>query len=316
MPRRSPSPPRRPLRARPPGAGDGRHQQRMARGQQLEGAVGRRAPARRRRRWPRSRALRLDDVELGGRLDRALQVERARAGTGPSGCSRIRRTSSASCCSSATMSLLISTVLSGSRKRLAPLDELPWTMPGIADAVLGAHHQHEAAVAVGDDLVLQVLRRVLVRGGTTPACLCRRGPLPPEAFADRLQLGAGVVDHLAGRLDLVPRFGDLAAERRPAFGQGLQGRERVLGPADGGAGRSTDSRKSARPSSRSGSSARPSTARRAEDGRQVVRRPTRRSRPTSSLNRTPSDGGRQQLGHLPRIGLGPQAWPGARHRAA
>ena len=30
------------------------------------------------------------------------------------------------------MSLLISTVLSGSRNRLAPLAELPWTMPGIA----------------------------------------------------------------------------------------------------------------------------------------------------------------------------------------
>ena len=45
--------------------------------------------------------------------------------------SRMRRTSSCSCCSSATMSLLISTVLSGSRKRLAPLPELPCTMPGI-----------------------------------------------------------------------------------------------------------------------------------------------------------------------------------------
>ena len=46
--------------------------------------------------------------------------------------SRIRRTSSCSCCSSATISLLISTVDSGSRNRLAPLPELPCTMPGMA----------------------------------------------------------------------------------------------------------------------------------------------------------------------------------------
>ena len=58
------------------------------------------------------------------------------------------------------MSLLISTVSSGSTNRLAPLAEPPCTMPGIAAAVLGAHHQHVAAVAVGDDLLLQVLRRV------------------------------------------------------------------------------------------------------------------------------------------------------------
>ena len=45
--------------------------------------------------------------------------------------SRMRRISFASSCSRATMSLLISTVLSGSRKRLAPLPELPCTMPGI-----------------------------------------------------------------------------------------------------------------------------------------------------------------------------------------
>ena len=59
-------------------------------------------------------------------------VRRRAGGTHPISASRIRRTSSCSCCSSATMSLLISTVLSGSRNRLAPLPELPCTMPGIA----------------------------------------------------------------------------------------------------------------------------------------------------------------------------------------
>ena len=46
--------------------------------------------------------------------------------------SNTRRTSSRSCSSSATISLLMSTVLNGSRKRLAPLDEVPCTMPGMA----------------------------------------------------------------------------------------------------------------------------------------------------------------------------------------
>ena len=45
---------------------------------------------------------------------------------------RMRWTSSASCSSRATTSLLISTVLRGSRNKLAPLDELPCTMPGMA----------------------------------------------------------------------------------------------------------------------------------------------------------------------------------------
>ena len=76
------------------------------------------------------RARALQDVELGRRLDRPVHVGRARGGTrrsAPAGCGA---TSSASCSSSATMSLLISTVLSGSRNRLAPLVDAPWTMPG------------------------------------------------------------------------------------------------------------------------------------------------------------------------------------------
>ncbi len=44
--------------------------------------------------------------------------------------SRMRRTSSRSRSSISTMSLLISTVADGSRNRLAPLADPPWTMPG------------------------------------------------------------------------------------------------------------------------------------------------------------------------------------------
>ena len=74
-----------------------------------------RAPAARRARWPRRPS--------GCR-------SAARARNASVSASRMRRTSSASCSSSATMSLLISTVLSGSRNRLAPLVDAPCTMPG------------------------------------------------------------------------------------------------------------------------------------------------------------------------------------------
>ena len=44
----------------------------------------------------------------------------------------MRKISSVSSSSRATMSLLISTVAIGSMNRLAPVVEAPWTMPGIA----------------------------------------------------------------------------------------------------------------------------------------------------------------------------------------
>ena len=100
------------------------------------------------------------------------------------------------------MSLLISTVLSGSRNRLAPLAELPCTMPGIAAAMLGLHDQHVAAVALGDDLLLQVLRRVLAAQVRLERAAQPRALLA-QPIADALQLRARVVDDLAGRIDLV-----------------------------------------------------------------------------------------------------------------
>ena len=109
--------------------GTGCFEQRMPRRLQLECAVG-----GERGSTPsidcENRARAWIDVELGRRLDRALQVD-GRARNASVSASRIRRTSSASCSSSATMSLLISTVLSGSRYRLAPLVDAPCTMPGM-----------------------------------------------------------------------------------------------------------------------------------------------------------------------------------------
>ena len=102
--------------------------QRMARRLQLEGTArqGRlgspsidaetaRAPAARR---------------AGCVSDRPRQLARTRAGTHrPTPAESVHLPSS--CSRSATMSLLISTVLSGSRNRLAPLVDAPCTMPGI-----------------------------------------------------------------------------------------------------------------------------------------------------------------------------------------
>ena len=73
------------------------------------------------------------------------------------------------------MSLLISTVLSGSRKRLAPLVDAPWTMPGMPLRCSALHDEHVAAVALGDDLILQVFGRVLsaqigLERAAQPAC--------------------------------------------------------------------------------------------------------------------------------------------------
>ena len=140
--------------------------------------------------------------------------------------SRMRRTSSCSCCSSATMSLLISTVLSGSRNRLAPLAELPCTMPGIAAAVFGAHDQHVAAVAIGDDLLLQVLRGVLAAQVRLERAAQARALLA-QPVADAPQLRARIVDDVAAGIDLAAHVGDLALER----GRGLDDRARARGKA-------------------------------------------------------------------------------------
>ena len=134
---------------------------------------------------------------------------RARRRNASVSASRMRRTSSASCCSSATMSLLISTVLSGSRNRLAPLPELPCTMPGIDAAMLGADDQHVAAVAVGDDLLLEILRGVLAAQVRLERAAQPR-PLLAQPIADAPQLRARIVDDLAAGIDLAADVGDLA----------------------------------------------------------------------------------------------------------
>ena len=91
-------------------------------------------------------------------------------------------------------------------------------------AMFGADDDHVAAVAIGDDLVLQVFRRVApahVRLERRP----QLRPLAPQPVADARERRARVVGHLARRIDLPADFGDFALERRDPLDQLPQDRE-------------------------------------------------------------------------------------------
>ena len=80
-------------------------------------------------------------------------------------------------------------------------------------AVLGFDDQHVAAVAVADDLVLQIRR-----GFFSPQIRFERRAQPRPLLAQLRRAAAPapgwlVVD-LSGRIDLPPHFGDLRLERR------------------------------------------------------------------------------------------------------
>ncbi len=88
-------------------------------------------------------------------------------------------------------------------------------------AMLGPHDQDITPVAIGDDLFLQVPRRVLgaqVRLEGRPQATA----LLPEAFPDGFQLGARVVGHRAGGLDGAADVHDLALERPDSLDQVVQ----------------------------------------------------------------------------------------------
>ena len=78
--------------------------------------------------------------------------------------------------------------------------------------MLGLHDEHVTAVSLGDDLILQVLRRVLA----AQIRLERRAqarPLLAEAIANELQLRARAVDDVAGGVEFVAHRRRLALER-------------------------------------------------------------------------------------------------------
>ncbi len=93
-------------------------------------------------------------------------------------------------------------------------------------AVLGAHHQHVAPIALGDHLLLQVLGGVaaaheLLEGGAQAL------PFLAEPLADAAQLRAGLVDHVASRIDGPADRGDFAGEVRGTRHRAQEDRERA-----------------------------------------------------------------------------------------
>ena len=101
--------------------------------------------------------------------------------------------------------------------------------------MLGAHHQDVAAVAVGDDLILQVLRGVAAAQKPIERCPQLR-PLPAQPLANARQRRRRVVHDVAAGIDLPPDVGDLALERRHLLDERAQDRQRVGEPADDAAG--------------------------------------------------------------------------------
>ncbi len=103
--------------------------------------------------------------------------------------------------------------------------------PGDRPAMLRAHDDDEAAIALGDDLVLQVLRRV-------PAAQVRLQraaqplPLPAQLVAQVRQRRTRIVHHLAVLTDGLAHAGVLVGEPRGASGDGSQGRQSRGGAFD------------------------------------------------------------------------------------
>src|SRR5687767_10516515 len=79
-------------------------------------------------------------------------------------------------------------------------------------AMLRLDDEHIASVAVADDLVLQIARRVLAAKVRFERRAQPRALLP-QLRAQSRQLGARVVVHLARRIDLASYLADLVLER-------------------------------------------------------------------------------------------------------
>ena len=103
---------------------------------------------------------------------------------------------------------------------------------GNGAAMLGAHDEHVAAVAIGDDLLLEVF------GGVAAAHEpLQRGPqlraLAPKPLADAGQRRARIVRDVARRIDLLPDVRNLSLERGNPFHQLTEDGKHCRRGADG-----------------------------------------------------------------------------------
>ena len=132
------------------------------------------------------------------------------------------------------MSLLISTVLKRLEKQARAARRCAVHDAWNRAAMLRLDDQDVAAVAFGDDLILQVFRRLLAaQEGLERAAEPR--PLFALALADQFQLGARVIRHVPRRLDLFPDGHRFALERRDGAGHRVEQGKRARRATDGGA---------------------------------------------------------------------------------
>ena len=169
-------------------------------------------------------------------------------------------------------------------------------------AVLGLDDEHVAAVPLGDDLVLQVLRRLLAAQVRLERAAQARALLP-QPIANQLQLRARV-DRRRRRTGRSCRAtcADLALERRGAAARRLEQRERARRAADGRRATRPPSRETRpAPAAAAASSARPSTA---SAARICGRSLDARSGNSALRGEVPRGFGRggEQLRHLLRVG--------------
>ncbi len=111
------------------------------------------------------------------------------------------------------------------------MPELPWTMPGNRRPMLGADDEHVAAVAIGDDLLLEVLRRFLAAQVRLERAAQPR-PLLAQTVPNAPQLRARIVHHLAAGIDLLADLGDLSLEGCGGVGDPAQVRNGAARTAD------------------------------------------------------------------------------------
>ncbi|OFW32198.1 MAG: hypothetical protein A3G76_09275 [Acidobacteria bacterium RIFCSPLOWO2_12_FULL_65_11] len=102
---------------------------------------------------------------------------------------------------------------------------------GNGATMLGPDEQDVPAVALGDDLVLEVLRRLLAAQVRLERAAQSRALLA-QSLANELQLRAGMIDDFAGGVDLVPCLRRLAPEGGRGPARRVEPRKRSGRPAN------------------------------------------------------------------------------------
>ena len=205
----------------------------MTRREQLEGSI-RRQPGLGAVNGLRETCARLEHVELARGFDCSLQLERSR----PESTRQLEQDASD------LLRLLflerhdLVVHFDGAERfqvEARPARRSPMHNPGDAGAVLGFDHEDVPTVPLGDDLVLEVLGRVLAAQVRLQRAAQPR-PLLTKPIADDAQLRAGVIDDVARRGDRIAHAGDFALERRGVRPHLIEEEKRLSHSPDGAAG--------------------------------------------------------------------------------